>query len=32
MSGHIYAPSAGEIIIDGDFAKGEVILGDLIKS
>lgn len=32
LCGHIYAPSVGEIIIDADFAKGEVILGELIKS
>ncbi|MBD5104273.1 MAG: DUF3737 family protein [Ruminococcaceae bacterium] len=28
LSGHIYAPSAGEIIMDTDIAKGEVILGN----
>lgn len=28
LSGHIYAPSVGEIIMDTDIAKGEVILGE----
>lgn len=26
MSGHIYVPEAGEIIMDLDGAKGEVVL------
>lgn len=32
LRGHIYAPSVGEIIIDGDFAKGEVIMRESVKS
>ena len=27
MSGHIYVPEAGEIIMDIDEAKGEIIIG-----